>query len=120
MIKTKSLDKPDERRDFPHGHLETVELPGLNFSRATFQPGWRWSSDVKPLAGTDSCMFRHAGYVEHGHLRVRMDDGEETDLAPGDAAVIPPGHDAWVLGDEPCVIWDFSDEGAEYAKTKEG
>ena len=116
MIETKSLARPDERREFPHGHMEIMSLTGMSLGRATFEPGWRWSQDVKPIAGTDSCMFRHLGYVESGHIHVRMDNGEEVELGPREAAVIPPGHDAWVIGDEPCVMWDFSEQSAGYAK----
>ncbi|GGO88790.1 cupin [Wenjunlia tyrosinilytica] len=118
MIKAKNLDKPDEQRDMPKGHMDVVEVGEVTFGRATFEPGWRWSESVKPIAGTDSCEFSHNGYVEKGHMHIRMDNGEEADLGPGDAFVATPGHDAWVVGDEKCVVYDFAGQSAEYAKPK--
>ncbi|QKW10713.1 cupin domain-containing protein [Streptomyces sp. NA04227] len=115
MIECKSVNHPDEHRDFPHGHLDVLEMQGMTFGKALFEPGWRWSQDVKPLAGTDSCMAEHKGYVESGHLHVRMDDGQEVDFGPGDAMVVTPGHDAWVTGSEACVVYDFAG-AANYAK----
>jgi hypothetical protein len=79
--------------------------------RATFRPGWRWSTDVKPVVGTDSCQLAHSSYVVSGRFHVRMDDGTERELGPGDAHVVSAGHDAWVVGDEPCVAIDFSSAG---------
>ena len=76
--------------------------------RGVFEPGWRWSVDVKPLAGTGSCEASHRAYVLSGRMHVVMDDGQETDIGPGDFAVIPPGHDAWTVGKEPCVMFDFA------------
>lgn len=99
----RSLDDPDERMSFDHGHIDFARFPGALVGRAVFEPGWRWSVDVKPLAGTESCQVAHTGSIVSGTLRVRMDDGTETDYGPGDAFCIPPGHDAWVLGDEPVV-----------------
>jgi mannose-6-phosphate isomerase-like protein (cupin superfamily) len=92
MIEVKNTGKPDERRDFPRGHLDVLDLTGLNFGVATFDVGWRWSESLRELAGTDSCQTHHNGYVLQGHLRIRMDDGEEADVGPGDVFVIPPGH----------------------------
>ena len=81
------------------------------------EPGWRWSKNVKALGGTDSCQVLHTGYNVSGRLDVKMDDGTETEFDPGDAYVIPPGHDAWVVGDEPVVSVDMSQVTAErYAK----
>lgn len=85
-----------------------VTLDGVTVARAEFQPGWRWSEDVKPAAGTELCEVTHTGYVVSGHQCVRMADGTEVQLAPGDAFVIAAGHDAWVVGDAPCVTLDFS------------
>lgn len=90
-----------------HGQVELVNLGSGPVGRGTFEPGWRWSSDVKPLAGTDSCQVGHVGYVLSGSMTVRMDDGEERTYAPGEAFNMPPGHDAWTEGDEPCVLLDF-------------
>ena len=87
-------------------------------SRATFKPGWKWSLHVKPIAQTDSCQAAHLGYYVTGHMHVRMDDGEELEFGPGDFGVIPPGHDAWILGDEPCVVIDWQGF-ADYAKRQQ-
>ena len=80
------------------------------------EPGWRWSNDVKPIAGTDWCMVLHEGYCVSGSAIVRAEDGTETSVGPGDGYVIQPGHDAWVVGDEPWVTVDFSQSMADYAK----
>lgn len=121
MIEVKSVDKPDERRDFPRGHLEAVHLTGLDFAVGTFEPGWRWSESVAPIAGTESCQVHHNGYVVQGRLGVRMDGGGgESEVGPGDVFVVPPGHDAWVIGDEQVVVYDFAGGMAqEYAKAKD-
>ncbi|MGR6919729.1 cupin domain-containing protein [[Actinomadura] parvosata] len=118
MIEVKSIDKPDERRDFPRGHLEVCGLSGLSFGVATFEPGWRWSESVKPIAGTDSCEVHHNGFVVQGRLRIRMNDGTEAEVGPGEVFVCPPGHDAWVVGDEQVVLYDFAGGAAEYAKAR--
>jgi mannose-6-phosphate isomerase-like protein (cupin superfamily) len=109
VCEAKNLDTPDDKRSFDHGQIGFVNLPGATIGRATFAPGWRWSTDVKPTAGTDSCQVAHTAYVLSGRMRVRMDDGTELDLGPGDAHVVGPGHDAWVVGDEPLVTIDFAD-----------
>ncbi|HSX68818.1 cupin domain-containing protein [Nocardioides sp.] len=114
-MQTQSIDAPHETRQFQaHGHLDVVTLGDFTLGRATFEPGWKWSEDVKPIAGTDSCQTAHSGFCVSGHMTVRMDDGTEAHMGPGDVVTIPPGHDAWVDGDEPCV---FLDTGvAAYAK----
>jgi hypothetical protein len=115
-IAVKRFDKPDEVRPFEgHGHVDVVQLAGRTVGRGTFEPGWRWSQDVKPIAGTDSCQVSHLGYVVSGAMRVHMDGGSDQDLRPGDAVAIPPGHDAETVGDEACVMLDFG-EIDEYAK----
>lgn len=117
MFEVKTLDKPDERRDFPSGHLEAVHMSGLDFAVATFEPGWHWTESVAPLAGTETCQIHHNGYVVRGRLHVRMDDGAEGEVGPGEAFVCTPGHDAWVVGDEPVVLYDFAGGMAQdYAK----
>lgn len=116
VAEKKSLGKPDEVREFPNGRMDIVEVAGVTFGRAVFEPGWKWSESVKPIAGTESCEFPHAGYVESGTLHVRMEDGTDLEVTEGDVVVIGPGHDAWVVGDEPCVMYDFGDEDADYAK----
>lgn len=116
MTDVKSIEKPDDRRDFPRGHMEIVQLPGLMFGRATFEPGWRWTESVKDIAGTDLCEVDHKSYIVEGRLRIRMRDGAEMEVGPGDVFTLPAGHDAWVVGDEPCVALDFGSEVTEYAK----
>ena|SRR5579872_697207 len=110
-VHVKNLDTPDDKRSFEHGDLAIVNLPGVTVARAAFRPGWRWSEDVKPIVGTDSCQVAHSGYLMAGRFGVRMDDGQEYEFGPGDAHVVPPGHDAWVVGDEPVLIIDFAATG---------
>jgi quercetin dioxygenase-like cupin family protein len=116
-MKKMSLNAPEETRPFEDGKgkLELVNVQEGGVGRATFEPGWRWSKHVKPIAGTDSCQAPHLGYYVSGRMHVVMDDGEETEFGPGDFAVIPPGHDAWTVGDEPCVVIDWQGF-ADYAK----
>ena len=103
----KSFRKPEEIRDVPSGKIELLTLGGATVGRATFQPGWRWSTSVKPLAKTESCEAPHFQYHVAGILHVRMDDGTEYDCKAGDVSLLPSGHDAWVVGDEPVVVVDF-------------
>jgi hypothetical protein len=114
-LETKNLDAPDEQRTFEHGGIGVVKIAGASIGRAIFNPGWKWSHDVKPIAGTDSCQTLHTGYVISGRMHVLMDDGAEGEAGPGDAVVITPGHDAWVVGNDPCVMLDWSG-AANYAK----
>lgn len=113
----KSLDKPDEVRRFEKGRVELVSIAGRTVGRATFEPGWKWSTCLKPLAKTRSCEAPHFGVQLSGTMRVRMDDGGEFVLKAGDAVNIPPGHDAWVEGGEPVVCIDVQGM-TEYAKRK--
>ena len=115
MAEVANLDA-GETRTFEHGTVQTAKAGSVTVSRATMQPGWRWSSDVKPIVGTDSCMIHHKGYTVSGRMSIVMDDGTQVDIGPGDAHDIPPGHDGWVVGDEPYVALDFSDEMAGFAK----
>ncbi len=113
----RNLDSPDETRTFENGKAQVVTLGDFTASRLTLEPGWRWSENVKPIAGTDSCQVLHTGYQVSGRLHVRMEDGTEAEVGPGEAYVVPPGHDAWVVGDEPVVSVDMSRVTAEqYAK----
>jgi hypothetical protein len=114
-IAKKSFDSPDETRTPPNTRIEVVELADTTAARFTFQPGWRWSESVKPVVGTDSCQVRHVGAIVSGRLHVVHNDGTEGEAAPGDAYVIEPGHDAWVVGDEPVVALEFSG-AASYGK----
>jgi quercetin dioxygenase-like cupin family protein len=116
-LDVKSLNTPDETRPFKaNGRVEIVHVGGLVVGRGTFEPGWRWSEHVKPIAQTDSCQAAHAGYVLSGRMRIRMDDGTEGEIGPGDVMVAAPGHDAWVVGDEPCVLIDFGASVGQYAR----
>jgi len=115
-IEVKQFDAPDETRPFEgHGRVDAVNVGGRTVGRGTFEPGWRWSQDVKPIAGTDSCQVSHLGYCVSGRMRVTMDDGTATEIGPGDVVAIPPGHDAEIVGDEACVLLDFGEIEA-YAK----
>jgi mannose-6-phosphate isomerase-like protein (cupin superfamily) len=110
-----NLGTPEETRTFENGTFEIVHVGDVSVGRATFQPGWRWSTSVKPIVGTDSCQQHHVGYVVSGRLKVQADDGTEAEVGPGDAYVVMPGHDAWVVGDETYVALEF--QSAEtYAK----
>jgi hypothetical protein len=103
----KSFDNPDEVREFPNGRAEILRIGGGEVGRYEFQPGWRWSHDVKSIAGTDSCQVPHFQYHVSGRLGVRMDDGTEVVAGPGDITSLPSGHDGWVIGDEPVVVIDW-------------
>lgn len=112
----KSFDSPDETRSFEgKGEAKMVELAGHTVGYGTFEPGWKWSENVKPIAGTDSCQVSHFGYVLSGGMRVHMDDGQEMEIKAGEVVAIPPGHDAEVVGSEPCVMVDFG-QIDDYAK----
>ena len=115
QIQKRSMSKPDERRTFENGIVELVTLGDVTFGRATFDPGWRWSTCVKPIARTASCEVPHLKYQVSGRIHVVMDDGTEQEFGPGDLSLIPPGHDAWVVGNEPVVVIDITGM-AEYAK----
>jgi hypothetical protein len=103
----KTFGIPDEIREFPNGRAEIISVGGAQVGRMIFQPGWRWSSDVKPLAKTASCEAPHFQYHVAGQLGIRMDDGTEFVAGPGDVTSLPRGHDAWVIGDEPVVVVDW-------------
>ena len=108
-LASKNFDSPDETVDFvSHGHLEILHMEAGSVRRSTYEPGWRWSEHVGPLAGTTTCQLAHFGVVLSGRQAVRMNDGREIELQPGDIFTIPPGHDGWAVGDEPCVVVDFS------------
>ncbi len=103
----KSFSQAEEVRSFPKGRLELVQIGGATVGRATLEPGWRWKTSVQPLAQTKSCEAPHFQYHVAGILHIVMDDGTEFDCKPGDVSLLPLGHDAWVVGDEPVVIVDF-------------
>jgi hypothetical protein len=112
----KNFGKPDEVREFPKGKVELVQVGGATVGRAIFQPGWRWSTSVQPIAKTRSCEAPHFQYQVSGVMRIRMDDGTEFDSKPGDVSFLPSGHDAWVVGNEPVVVVDFQGM-IDYAKS---
>ena len=103
----KSFGKPEEVREFPKGRLELIKVGGATIGRAVFEPGWRWATSVQPIVKTASCEAPHFQYHVAGILRIRMDDGAEFDCRPGDVSLLPSGHDAWVVGNEPAVVVDF-------------
>jgi hypothetical protein len=111
----KDIKTPDETRSFPKGKIELVNLSGGVVGCATLEPGWKWSECVKPIAKTDMCQAPHTQYTVSGRLHVVMADGSEFDIGPGNVTIIPPGHDAWVVGNEPYVAVDWSGM-ANYAK----
>ena len=103
----KSFRKPDEVRTFPKGKLELINIGGTTIGRGTFEPGWKWSTSVQPIAKTKSCEAPHFQYHLSGTLKVVMDDGKQFECRAGDVSLLPTGHDAWVVGNEPVVVIDF-------------
>jgi hypothetical protein len=114
-MEVRALNAPDETRKFEKGKLDLVKIGGATVGRAEFQPGWRWSTSLKETAKTNSCQAPHFQYHVAGTLHVVMDDGTEKDCKPGDISLLPPGHDAWVVGNEPAVVVDFQGM-VDYAK----
>jgi hypothetical protein len=116
-LEAKGFASPDETRQFAgKGKIEIVKVGGLAVGKGTFEPGWRWSVNVKPIAGGESCQARHLGYLVAGRMRIVMNDGTEAEAGPGDAVSIEPGHDAWIVGDQACVFLDFGASVGQYAK----
>ena len=116
-VEVRNFDAPDETREPDKAHVEIVRMGGTSASRMTLQPGWRWSDCIKPIVGGDSCQLRHVGVFQSGTMHVVHDDGTEQDIGAGNAYVIEPGHDAWVVGDEGFVGYEFESRAAEeYAK----
>ena len=111
----KSFSVPDEVRKFDKGRVELVNIGGATIGRAVFEPGWRWSTSVKPIVNTKSCEAPHFQYHVSGTIKVLMDDGTEKEFKAGDVSLLPSGHDAWVVGNEPVVVVDFQGM-ADYAK----
>jgi hypothetical protein len=117
-IKTLDFDSPDETRTPDKTRVDVIRIGDTTAARFAFEPGWKWSECVKPAVGTESCQVRHVGIVGSGRLHVAHEDGTESELGPGDAFVIEPGHDAWVLGDERFVSFEFESRSAEeYARS---
>lgn len=113
----KHFARPDEVREFPKGRLELVNIGGATVGRAIFDPGWRWATSVQPLVNTRSCEAPHFQYHVAGVLMVKMDDGTELECHPGDVSLLPSGHDAWVVGDQPAVVVDFQGM-VDYARSQ--
>jgi hypothetical protein len=112
-VARRRFEEPDETRSFGHGKGLIVKLAGSTAALAEMEPGWRWSTDIKPIVGTDSCQAHHVGYALAGTLHVQTDEGEELDIGPGDAFEILPGHDGWVVGEETYRAIEFQSETAE-------
>jgi len=115
--KVKKFGAPDETRTFERGKLQLVKFGEATIGRAVFEPGWKWSKHVKPTAKTKSCEAPHFQYHATGVLHVKMDDGTEMDIGPGEISMLPSGHDAWVVGVEPVTVIDFQGM-VDYAKGK--
>jgi hypothetical protein len=116
-VQSRNFDSPDETRTPEKTQVDVVRMGGVTVGRFAFEPGWRWSECVKPVAGTDSCQARHVGVVHTGRLGITHEDGTELEIGPGEVYVIEPGHDAWVIGDERFVGFEFESRAAEeYAK----
>lgn len=113
----KSFGNPDEVREFPKGRLELIKIGNATVGRAILEPGWRWLTSVQPLAKTKSCEAPHFQYHVSGVLKIVMDDGTEFECRAGDVSLLPSGHDAWVVGDEPAIIVDFQGM-IDYAKSR--
>jgi hypothetical protein len=107
-LRRKRFDRPDEIRSVEKARIELVELGELAVGRTVFEPGWRWSEHVKPIVGTESCQEHHIGYAVSGHLHAEMTGGASLEVIGRDAFEIPPGHDSWVVGDEPWVSIDWA------------
>ncbi len=115
-VEHKNFSSSDETRTFENGTVDLLDIGGGKVGRLTLQPGWRWSEHVKPIAGTEWCQAPHFQYQVSGRLHVVMEDGTEFDSVPGDVLVVPSGHDAWVVGDEPVVVVDWHG-ASNYAKS---
>ena len=116
-MESKNFNNADELRELPKTKIEILNFGDTTLMRATFQPGWKWSECVKPTAKTDTCQAPHVNYIISGKMIIAMDDGTQKEIKPGDVAIIPPGHDAWVVGNEPCIAIDFS-AGKIYGKPR--
>ena len=108
MIKKNLNNSPDETRKFEKGKVDIASLEAVTIGRAELEPGWSWEKCVKPIAKTNSCEAPHTQYVISGRMKVVMDDGTEEEFGPGDVGIVPPGHNAWVVGDEKCIAIDFT------------
>ena len=114
-VETRDFAAPDETRTPDKTRSEIVRMSGATVARLTLEPGWRWSECVKPVVGTESCQARHVGVMTQGRMGVRHDDGSHVEISAGEVYVIEPGHDAWVIGDERVVGFEF-ESAEEYAR----
>ena len=112
-VEARNFDSPDETRSPDKTKAEIVRMGDTTVARFTLQPGWRWSECIKPVVGGEKCQIHHVGVVQSGHMHVAHEDGSEEDLTPGQTYVIEPGHDAWIVGDEPFVGYEFDRQAAE-------
>ena len=110
QVFARNFGRPDGTTTFPNGCEEVVDVQGTAVGRLTLRPGWRWSNDVRPLIGSDSCPAQHTGYCLSGSLHVEMDHGATLEIGPGDLYSIPPGHDAWVVGSDTCTLLDWAEK----------
>ena len=114
----KSFDDADEVKSPPKAHIEVVKLGNMNASRLVLQPGWRWSECIKPVVGGDSCQAGHVGVIVAGQMTCIHDDGSEITVNAGDAYYFAPGHDGWVDGDEPCIMYEIVETGKDFGPWK--
>ena len=116
-VEARDFGSPDETRTPDKTTVEVIRLGGSTAARLRLEPGWKWSDCVKPVVGGERCQVHHVGLMESGALHVVHDDGSEQEIRGGQAYEIQPGHDAWVVGDEPAIGFEFESKAAEeYAK----
>ena len=108
VLQKKNFQNPDTTQTPTNVRTENITIGDSTVSKQTYQPGWQWSKDIKPIAKTNSCQVHHFGVLVSGRLRVRADDGQEMDLGPDDVVDIPPGHDGWTIGNEPAIFYWFT------------
>ena len=108
VFQKKRFEKPDQTTSPPNAKVDVAKVSELTLTRTTFMPGWKWSTDMKPIAGTNSCQRHHLGYCLSGHMAGKLDDGTNWEIEAGDVIDIPPGHDGWVVGNEPAVLLEYA------------
>ena len=113
----KDFGSPDETREFEKLRMSVVQLGGRAVSLGTYEPGWRWSEHIGKVIGGDACQVRHEAYVLKGRMHIALKDGSEMDIKAGEVGIVPPGHDAWVVGDEAVELLDFGGGMSEYARS---
>jgi quercetin dioxygenase-like cupin family protein len=108
VLQKKNFEKPDETQTPPNVRVDIIKMGDVMVQKQTYQPGWQWSKHIKPIVKTNSCQVHHFGVWVQGRMRVRTDDGQEIEFGPGDVGDIPPGHDGWVIGNEPAILYQFT------------